>query len=67
MENKAVTPVYKCKCSKERMEKALISIGKEELQSLIDEQGAAEMCCQFCNNKYTFSKQELIKLLESAK
>ena len=67
MENKAVTPVYKCKCSKERMEKALISIGKEELQSLIDEQGEAEMCCQFCNNKYTFDKQELTKLLESAK
>lgn len=66
-ENKAVTPKYECKCSKERMEKALISIGKEELQSLIEEQGEAELTCQFCDNKYLFSKKELEKLLDQAK
>lgn len=67
MENKAVVPEYKCKCSKERMERALISIGKEELRSLIDEQGEAEMCCQFCNSKYTFDKSALENLLKKAK
>ena len=67
MENKAITPKYKCKCSKERMEKALISIGKTELESLIEEQGEAELTCQFCDNRYVFDKNELEKLLKEAK
>lgn len=67
MENKTVAPSYKCKCSRERMERALISIGREELQSIIDEQGEAELCCQFCDRKYTFSGEELSSLLEKAK
>ena len=66
-ENKAVIPKYECKCSKERMEKALISIGKEELEALIAEQGEAELTCQFCDNKYLFNKKELETLLEKAK
>lgn len=66
-ENKAVVPKYECKCSKERMEKALISIGKEELESLIREQGEAELTCQFCDNKYLFNKSELEELLRQAK
>lgn len=65
-ENKAIEPKYECTCSKERMERALISIGKKELQSLIDE-GSAELCCQFCDNKYSFSKEELEELLRQAK
>ena len=66
VDNGEVTPVYKCSCSKERMEKALISIGREELTSLIEEQGEAELSCQFCDNKYKFSKQELEELLKAA-
>lgn len=66
MDNKAVEPKYECKCSKERMEKALISIGKEELQAIIDEQGEAELTCHFCDNKYKFSRQELEELLKRA-
>ena len=65
--NKSVTPKYKCYCSKERMEKALISIGKTELEDLIREQGSAELTCQFCDNRYTFDKTELEKLLKEAK
>lgn len=65
-ENKAIEPKYECTCSKERMERALISIGKKELQSLIDE-GSAELCCQFCDNKYSFGKEELEELLRQAK
>lgn len=67
MENKAVTPKYKCYCSKERMEKALISLGKKELEELIAEQGSAELTCQFCDNRFTFDKQALEKLLKEAK
>lgn len=67
MENKGVVPEYECKCSRERMEKALISIGKKELQDIIDEQGEAELTCQFCDNKYKFSKEELTELLKNAK
>ena len=66
-ENKAVTPKYECKCSRERMERALISIGKTELQSIIDEQGEAEMTCRFCDKKYNFTKKELEDLLKQAK
>lgn len=65
--NKSVTPKYKCYCSKERMEKALISIGKTELEDMIREQGSAELTCQFCDNRYTFDKTELEKLLKEAK
>lgn len=66
-ENKAVTPKYECKCSKERMEKALISIGADELTQLINEKGQAELTCQFCDNTYMFSKSELENLLKRAK
>ncbi len=67
MENKTVTPKYECKCSRERMKRALISIGKDEISSIIEEQGEAEMCCQFCNKKYTFDKAELEEMLKKAK
>lgn len=67
IDNRSVTPVYKCCCSKERMEKALISVGKDELEDLIREQGSAELVCQFCDNKYTFGKSELEALLKEAK
>lgn len=67
MENKTITPKYECKCSKERMEQALISIGQEELESIISEQGEAELTCQFCDNKYKFNKTELEELLKQAK
>ncbi len=66
-ENNALTPEYKCTCSKERMERALVSIGREELQSIIDEQGEAELTCRFCDNKYLFDKNELTELLKQAK
>ncbi len=57
---------YKCDCSRDRMERALISMGKKELQSLIDEDGHAELTCHFCRTSRRFEKQELIDLLERA-
>lgn len=67
MDNNALEPKYECDCSKERMERALISIGKKELQDIIDEQGEAELTCHFCDNKYKFDREELTELLKNAK
>lgn len=50
---------YKCDCSRERIEGALISIGKEDLKSIIEEDGEAELHCHFCNTYYNFNKEEL--------
>lgn len=55
---------YKCTCSHSRYEKALKSLGKDELLQLADELNEAELVCQFCNKKYLFSKKELLDLAE---
>ena len=67
LELNAPSPEYKCNCSRDRMERALISLGKKELSDIIEEQGNAEMTCRFCDNVYEFSKDELISLMEKAK
>ena len=53
-----------CNCSKERVEKAVISIGRKELQSMIDEGKPIEVNCHFCNSHYTFTVEELKELLK---
>ena len=61
------TPLrYHCPCSRERMEKALISLGKKELQSIIDDDQGAELGCHFCMKKYFFTNRELIDLRDQA-
>ena len=67
LELNSPSPEYKCNCSRDRMERALISLGKKELSDIIEEQGNAEMTCRFCDNVYEFSKDELILLMEKAK
>ncbi len=67
MDNNAVTPLYECKCSKERMERALVSIGRTELEKIIAENGEAELTCQFCDAKYKFDKDQLENILARAK
>ena len=54
-----IHPKYECNCSKEKMEKALISIGKEELSNILEEDKKAEIVCHFCNKKYEFSEEDL--------
>ncbi len=54
-----IEPQFYCNCSKERVEKALISIGKKEIQEMIDEGKEIEMNCHFCNTNYTFTVEEL--------
>ena len=56
---------YRCYCSRERMERALISLGPEQLKNLIDEQGSAELTCQFCDNVQSFSREELEAMLKA--
>lgn len=58
---------YRCYCSRERMERALISLGPDQLQSLIEEQGSAELSCQFCDNVQTFTREQLQGLLDGMK
>ncbi len=55
-----------CPCSRERMSKALISLGRQELSDIIEEQGDAQLVCHFCNKKYDFNKEELMGLLNEA-
>lgn len=55
---------FVCTCSEERVADTLISLGKDELQSLIEEQGEAEVHCHFCNERYHFNKEELLALKE---
>ncbi len=54
---------FYCNCSKERVEKALISIGRKELNELIQEGKEVEMNCHFCNTNYVFSAEELKEIL----
>ena len=60
-----IIPVYECDCSKEKIEKGLIAIGKDELKDIIETQGNIETVCHFCNKKYNFSKRELQNLLDN--
>ena len=53
---------YRCYCSRERVSRALISMGREELQNMIEEQGSAELTCQFCDAVYRFTKEDLEQL-----
>ena len=58
------TPIaYKCFCSRERMERALISLGPQELRAIIDEQGEATLTCRFCDSVQHFSRGELEEML----
>lgn len=57
-----IIPKYRCDCSKEKFERGLISLGKQELENIIKTQENIETTCQFCNKKYEFTKNEIIKL-----
>lgn len=55
---------YCCDCSKDRVEKAVISMGRKEIADMIEENLPVEVVCDFCHTKYTFSPEELLKLLQ---
>ena len=58
---------YKCYCSRERMERALISLGTAELERLLEEQGDCSLTCQFCDAVQTFSGRELRALIDRSR
>ncbi len=55
---------YKCYCSRERVEGALISLGKEELQEIMEDGKSFPVECQFCDSVYTFTPEDIQKILE---
>jgi molecular chaperone Hsp33 len=57
---------FNCPCNKERLEKIMISLGKDELEDIINNEGSSEVKCHFCNEHYYFTKEELEKLLVEA-
>ncbi|SHK57242.1 Hsp33 family molecular chaperone HslO [Desulforamulus aeronauticus] len=52
-----------CQCSRERLENLLIGIGKEEVSSMLEEQGGAEVNCHFCSEQYRFEEEDLQRIL----
>lgn len=56
---------FKCKCSRERVEQAIIGLGNDEIQKMIVEDKGAEVNCHFCNNTYHFTEKELEQLTNS--
>lgn len=56
-----------CDCSEERLEKILMTIGTDDLTEIIEEDGQAELVCQFCCKKYHFDKEHLERILEAVK
>ncbi len=58
---------YRCDCCDERMQRAIVSLGKKEIRDMIDEQGEAEIVCQFCNKAYNYDKAALTDMLNRAK
>lgn len=62
-----LTASYKCDCSRERVERALISIGKDELDAMAEEEETSEVCCHFCGHKYTFTSNEIRELSRQAR
>ncbi|HKM28712.1 MAG TPA: Hsp33 family molecular chaperone HslO [Anaerovoracaceae bacterium] len=65
MERKQIK--WECDCSEERLEKVVMTIGKKDLKQLIEEDGGAELVCQFCEKKYYFDKDHLQRIFDSLK
>lgn len=61
--NEAMDVMFRCQCSRERVERTLISLGKEELSSMLEEDGKGEVICHFCNEAYQFNSEELQDLI----
>ncbi len=65
--NDTIPTAFSCSCSKERVEKAIISIGSKEIREMIRDGKPIEVKCHFCNEVYSFQIEELKKILEKAK
>ena len=65
--NDTIPAQYLCDCSRERVERAIMSIGKKDIQKMIDEAKPVEVTCQFCDKIYNFEIDDLKEMLKSAK
>ena len=63
----SIEPAYRCDCNKEKFADGLATLGKKELSQLIEEDGKAEIQCQFCDKRYEFNKEELEEILKRSK
>lgn len=61
----SLEPQYKCDCNRDRVEKALISIGKEDLEEIYNDGKTEEIICNFCNKKYEFTNENIGELLKN--
>lgn len=61
----SMVPVYKCDCSREKVERALISIGQKDLEELYNEGKEEELKCHFCNKAYKFSNEQIGEIIKS--
>lgn len=64
--NERLEVAFRCDCNRERLESVLISLGREELQDILDTDGQSELVCHYCNKKYLFNSEELRRLIELA-
>ncbi|WP_167958713.1 Hsp33 family molecular chaperone HslO [Anaerosporobacter faecicola] len=58
---------FDCNCSKERVEKAIVSIGKKDIQAMIDDGEPIEVNCHFCNSHYTYTIEELKEIIKRSR
>jgi molecular chaperone Hsp33 len=54
---------FVCSCSRERLERVLISLGRDELKDMVEKQGEAEIICEFCREVYRFDREDLERLM----
>ena len=54
---------YKCKCSRERTEAALMCVGTEDLEEMANDEKGTEVCCHFCDKRYVFTKEDIEKII----
>ena len=68
MEILSVDPIeYRCYCSRERTERALLSLGSKELEDIVAEQGSTDLTCQFCDSVQHFTGEELRAMIGELK
>jgi molecular chaperone Hsp33 len=61
----ALAPRFACTCSRERIGRMLVSLGREEVDSIVEEQGTVTVTCDFCNRQYTFDAVDAAQLFKS--
>ena len=65
--NDRTYPVFTCDCNRDRLESVLLTIGKGELEAILEEDGQAELVCHYCNSVYNFDEEDIKRLIENAK